>query len=58
MSYSSESIVTKDRMVEIMNQYGDVSVTERDYKRFKSFEYNNDVSIKEYLFALKKSNFF
>jgi len=54
MSYSSESIVTKDRMVEIMKQYGDVSVTEKDYKRFKSFEYNNDVSIKEYLFALKK----
>ena len=55
LSYSSESIVSKDRMIELMEKYGEVSVVERDYKRFKSFEYNEDKSIQEYLFCLKKS---
>ena len=32
------------------------SVIERDYKRFKSFEYNKDVEIKEYLFCLRKTD--
>jgi len=36
-----------------MGQFGTVSVVERDYKRFKSFEYNKDVAIKEYLFCLR-----
>ena len=36
-----------------MEKYGNVTVVERDYKRFKSFEYNNDKEIKEYLFCLK-----
>lgn len=53
LSYNSESLVSKDRMCEIMEKYGEVSVVERDYKRFKSFEYNEDKSIKEYLFCLK-----
>lgn len=52
LSYNSESIVPRDRMMEIMGKYGEVTVVERDYKRFKSFEYNNDKDIKEYLFAL------
>lgn len=55
ISYNSESIVDKEKMIEILKKYGDVSVEERDYKRFKSFEYNNDVDIKEYLFCLKKN---
>ena len=53
LSYNSESLVSKDRMCEIMAKYGEVSVVERDYKRFKSFEYNEDKPIKEYLFCLK-----
>ena len=53
LSYNSESILSKNRMCEIMEKYGDVSVVERDYKRFKSFEYNEDKDIKEYLFCLK-----
>lgn len=56
LSYNSESIVSKDKMLELMNRYGTASVIERSYKRFKSFEYNNDVEIKEYLFCLKKNN--
>jgi adenine-specific DNA-methyltransferase len=54
LSYNSESIVSKERMLDIMSRYGDASVVERDYKRFKSYEYNKDIEIKEYLFCLKK----
>lgn len=53
LSYNSESLITKERMCELMQPYGDVSVEEREYKRFKSFEYNEDKTIKEYLFCLK-----
>jgi len=56
MSYNSESIVSKERLIDIMKKYGEVSVIEKDYKRFKSFEYNEDTEIKEYLFCLKKIN--
>lgn len=56
LSYNSESIVSKEKMLNIMNKYGKASVIERDYKRFKSYEYNNDISIKEYLFCLEKDN--
>jgi adenine-specific DNA-methyltransferase len=54
LSYSSESIVAKEKMMEILSRYGTVSVTEREYKRFKSFEYNEDKAINEYLFCLEK----
>ena len=54
ISYNSESIVSKEKMLDIMKKYGTASVIERDYKRFKSFEYNKDVDIKEYLFCLHK----
>ena len=54
LSYSSESIVPKEKMMEILSRYGTVSVTEREYKRFKSFEYNEDKAINEYLFCLEK----
>lgn len=54
MSYNSESLVSKEKMLILMRKYGEASVVERDYKRFKSFEYNEDKEIKEYLFCLKK----
>ena len=54
MSYNSESIVSKDKILELMGKYGTASIVEKEYKRFKSFEYNKDVDIKEYLFCLKK----
>lgn len=53
VSYNSESLISKDKMIEIMENYGHVEVVERDYKRFKSFEYNQDVAIKEYLFCIR-----
>jgi adenine-specific DNA-methyltransferase len=55
LSYNSESTVKKQDMLDLMNKYGKASVVERDYKRFKSFDYNKDVAIKEYLFILKKA---
>jgi adenine-specific DNA-methyltransferase len=54
LSYNSESLITKERMIELMQKYGEVTTVERDYKRFKSFEYNEDKQIKEYLFCLHK----
>lgn len=55
LSYNSESTISKEKMLDIMKKYGTASVVEREYKRFKSFEYNKDVDIKEYLFCLKKA---
>jgi adenine-specific DNA-methyltransferase len=54
LSYNSESIVSKEKMMEILSRYGSVSVIEREYKRFKSIEYNEDKAIQEYLFCLEK----
>lgn len=56
LSYNSESIVSKEKMLELMGRYGEASVIERDYKRFKSYEYNEDIVIQEYLFCLKKKD--
>ena len=55
VSYNSESIVSRTKMLEIMGKYGTVTIQEREYKRFKSFKYNKDVAIKEYLFCLRKT---
>ena len=41
-------------MISILQEYGNVTIIEKDYKRFKSFEYNHNVDIKEYLFCLLK----
>jgi len=57
LSYNSESIVSKEKMLELMGRYGGASVIERDYKRFKSYEYNEDLVIQEYLFCLQKQEY-
>lgn len=54
LSYNSESLIAKSRMLELMSKYGEATVEEREYKRFKSFEYNEDKDIQEYLFCLRK----
>ena len=53
LSYNSESILSKEKILELMSRYGSATFVEKGYKRFKSYEYNNDVEIKEYLFILK-----
>ena len=55
LSYNSESLVSKDDMLVLLGKYGTVSVVEREYKRFKSFEYNDDKAIREYLFCLNRA---
>ena len=55
LSYNSESLVSKEKMLELMGKYGTPTVIEKEYKRFKSFEYNKDILINEYLFCLEKS---
>ena len=54
LSYNSESLIGKEDMIELLKTYGEVSVIEREYKRFKSFEYNENKQIMEFLFCLKK----
>ena len=53
LSYNSESLLSKEKILEIMDRYGSATFVEKSYKRFKSYEYNDDVEIKEYLFILK-----
>lgn len=55
VSYNTESLISKEKMLQIMGKYGTASVVEREQKRFKSFEYNEDKEIKEYLFCLEKN---
>jgi adenine-specific DNA-methyltransferase len=54
LSYNSESLLSKEKIVDLMSKYGTASFVEKSYKRFKSYEYNNDLEIKEYLFILRK----
>jgi adenine-specific DNA-methyltransferase len=53
MSYNSESLLTKEEVIEIMNKFGNVRVIEHDYKRYKS---NTSVkkNVIEYLFICTK----
>jgi adenine-specific DNA-methyltransferase len=54
LSYNSESLLSKEKILELMSKYGNATFVEKNYKRFKSYKYNNDVEIKEYLFILNK----
>ena len=54
ISYNSESLVPRPRLIEILEEYGTVTVAEREYKRFKSSDITEDKEIVEYLFCLKK----
>jgi adenine-specific DNA-methyltransferase len=54
LSYNSESLVSKEKMLELLGKYGSASVVEREYKRFKSYEYNEDKPVQEYLFCLQR----
>lgn len=55
ISYNSESLLPRDKMQDILKKYGTLTTIERPYKRFKSFEYNKDTEICEYLFILQKT---
>jgi adenine-specific DNA-methyltransferase len=54
MSYNSESLVDKDKLIEVMSKHGEVSCKETEYKRFKSNNSKNQKkNIIEYLFCIK-----
>ncbi len=54
ISYSSEGLVSRDDFEELLGKYGTVKVYEKEYKRFKSFDYNDSGNLTEYIFALEK----
>jgi adenine-specific DNA-methyltransferase len=58
-SYSSESIMTQERIEEIMSKYGEYSFITKDYSRFKADKDSEDRNYKadsviEYVHILKK----
>jgi adenine-specific DNA-methyltransferase len=54
ISYSNEGLVSKEEMMELLGEWGEVKVYEKEYKRFKSFQYNETGSLTEFIFALHK----
>ncbi len=57
ISYSSEGLISKNDFVKMLEKYGKVEVYEKEYKRFKSFDYNTTGNLMEYIFALEKGTF-
>jgi adenine-specific DNA-methyltransferase len=53
LSYNSESLLSKDEMVELLKEYGTITVVEREYKRFSS-KSGEKKEVKEYLFCLER----
>lgn len=55
ISYNTEGIVPREQFEDMLSTYGDVSVVTRPYKRFKSYNYNEDKEISELLFCIHKT---
>lgn len=55
VSYSSEGLISRADLEALLAKYGEVTVSERTYKRFKSFKYNESGEVREYLFCLHKT---
>lgn len=53
ISYSSEGLISKQKLLEFFGKFGDVSVREFSQKRFKSRNEKAQEEITEYLFCLK-----
>jgi len=53
LSYSSEGLLSRETLVGLLSEFGDVTVRERLYKRFKSYEYNASGEVTEYLFCVR-----
>lgn len=54
VSYNTEGIIQEGDMIKMMRKIGDVTIVRREYKRFKSYNYNEDKQIQELLFCLCK----
>ena len=55
ISYNTEGIVPREQFEDMLSNYGNVSVVTRPYKRFKSYNYNEDKEISELLFCIHKT---
>ncbi len=55
ISYSSEGLINRNDFLKMLEKYGKVEVYEKEYKRFKSFNYNTTGNLMEYIFALEKN---
>jgi adenine-specific DNA-methyltransferase len=53
VSYSSEGLISKDTLTSILSEFGEVTLHEREYKRFKSFDYNADGTVQEFFFCVR-----
>jgi len=54
MSYNSESHLTKEEIIAIMEKYGRTKVIEKEYKKFKSNSNQAKTKVNEYLFICDK----
>ena len=54
MSYNNEGLISKDKIVELMEKYGKVSCEEIPYERYNRVK-NKGSNVVEYLFTLKKT---
>lgn len=53
ISYSEDGLLTKEHMIEILQEFGSVNVEEIEYKRFRSNDSPLAKTLMEYLFHLK-----
>ena len=52
MSYNNEGLLSKETITKTLEKYGTVKIEQKEYKKFKSFEYNENAKVIEYLFCL------
>jgi adenine-specific DNA-methyltransferase len=55
MSYNNEGLLDLETIKELFSKYGIVEIIKHNYKRFKSFKYNDGNDVVEYLICLKKN---
>jgi adenine-specific DNA-methyltransferase len=57
LSYNNEGLMSHDQIEEILNEFGEVTLITKSYKRFKADKSENrnhkEIDTKEYLFCLK-----
>ena len=53
ISYNNEGLIKKENFLSMLSKYGNASIVEKEYKRFKSRD-TDITSVKEYLFILNK----
>lgn len=49
ISYSEDGLLSKDELLNVLKKYGDLTLKEIEYKRFKSNDSKKDALLKEYI---------